>query len=153
MKNIFILGLLGSSFLVFPVFAAYWPTFSYPEKQLLLNLNYLSTNECPTGKARLIANTFININEHNPNGSCPPDWMWVAKSDGKCHDLSEIGFLGFRIEHYPDNRYWEYSIVRAFYGSKNSGEIFFEYAMQTPVDEYWYCRHEGMDSVLCANDF
>ena len=152
MKKLFTLALL--SFITTPVFAKfYWPTFSYPEKELLLKLNYLNTTACPPGKAKLITTSAINLSLCHSEGSCPSNWEWIGKSDEKCHDLSEIDFLGNKISHVPDNIYWEYSVVTASYGSKKTGDVYFEYVMTTPLGEYWYCTEQRSGLLSCANDF
>lgn len=155
MKKLFTLTLL--SLLTAPAFAKYyWPTFTYPDKDLLLKMNTLTYNACPAGQVRLINNSTINLALCNSDGSCPSNWEWIGKSDEQCHALSEIDFLNYKVEYVPDNRYWEYSVVTATYGSQKTGEVYFEYVMTTPPGEYWYCTREIFESgmvVMCANDF
>ena len=154
MNKILILGTV-SLVLSLPVFADSWPTFSYPHHQQLLNSNYLDTQTCPRGEARLIPDSSININQNNCRGWCPPEWVWIAKSDGNCHKLSDISFKGYQFAYYPNNYDWLYSTVTASYGEKNSDKIFFQFVLKTLPVEYWYCTNfqPDMDFVTCANDF
>lgn len=154
MKNIYI-TLLSLIFLTSPAFAEYyWPTFSYPDKQLLLNLHYLNIDGCPIGEARLLKNSTVNLNQCDSQGSCPAEWIWTAISDEKCRNVSEISFIKYRINnYYNDEGEWDHSNVTAAYGSKNSGETYFEYTMTTPLGEWWICSQQDLNLVECANDF
>ena len=148
-------SLLCLSFLTSPAFAEYyWPTFSYPDKQLLLNLHYLNTDECPTGEAKLLKNSTVNLDLCNSEKSCPAEWTWTANSDEKCRNLSEISFINYRISKYfNEDGEWDHSNVTASYGSKNTGEIYFEYTITTPLGEWWVCSQQDLNLVVCANDF
>lgn len=152
MKKIIIIFL---SLFAIPAFASDWPTFSYPGNEQLLNLNYLTTRDCPRGEARLMSNASININQTRCHGYCPEDWSWKGKSDGRCHPLSDINFKGYQFTYVPKDYDWNYTTVTALYGAKNSGSIYFKFEMKTPDDEYWYCVLDSADSdfTSCANDF
>jgi hypothetical protein len=140
-----------------PAFADTWPTFIYPDKQLITDLKFFDNRNCPTGEVLVKNNSVININQYTCKTYCPPEWQWIAKSDEKCHPLSDLEFKSYKVAHYPqdpENRFWDYSIVTASYGPKQSNEVFFEYEMKTPRNEYWYCtQRDKVNSISCANDF
>lgn len=152
MKKIIILS-LNLTILSSSVYAS-WPMFTYPDIPLLLKLDNLNTNGCRNGEARLTANSAISISEYNCEGYCP-DWQWISRSDGLCHLISEVKFLGYRFSYFPNDRDWDYSTVTASYGSKTTGVPYFEYILTTPASELWYCAiyKKGTDIVSCANDY
>jgi hypothetical protein len=157
MKKISIVIFLWLSILSSSVFSKYyWPTFTYPKKKLLLKLNMLTNNSCPAGQVKLINHSTVNVNECDSQRSCPSNWEWLGKSNEQCHELNDVDFLNYKITHHPENHYWQYTTVTAFYGSKATGEIYFEYVMTTPLGEYWFCRNDTYASgfiVDCANDY
>jgi hypothetical protein len=103
-----------------------------------------------------VNNSTVNLSQCNSAGSCPSNWEWIGQSDERCHDLSDIDFLDYQVSHIPDERYYDHSVITAKYGSRKSGEVYFQYVMTTPPEEYWYCTGEIFEAgmiVMCANDF
>jgi hypothetical protein len=130
-----------------------WPIFAPPDKELLLNLNFIDVNQCPKGQGKLI-NSPINISQFLCKNYCPKNWQWVGNSDQQCHDLSDFNFKGFKITHYSDeNGTTNYSRVLAMYGPSDTNEVLFEFFMETELDEHWYCvavnRNTNLLSCAC----
>ena len=124
-----------------------------PDVHSLMNSNYLTSNGCPQGEARLATHTPIKMNQ-NCDGYCPSEWEWIARGDGRCHNMADISFIGYQITHYPVENDWDYSVVTASYGSRVLGQVYFQYVLTTPPGELWYCTYmQKQKWVTCANDF
>ncbi|MBA2653156.1 MAG: hypothetical protein H0U73_12965 [Tatlockia sp.] len=143
-----IITILNLAFLSLTAHASSWPTFFYPDHQLIMDLGYYDNTGCPWGKVRLKPNV-INVSRYTCEEYCPPEWEWTARSDGNCHPFSSLNFREYKIIHY-DN----YDSVTAVYGARTSSEIFFEYEMHTLAGTSWFCTQfkNMMDYVVCAND-
>lgn len=156
MKKLNTLTLISLLFLINVASAKYsWPNFTYPDKQSLQNVNYLTNNSCPAGQVKLINNIAVNLGLCNSKGSCPSNWEWISRSDEKCHDFIDTEFLNYKIMHFPNENFPDYSMVVASYGSKTTGDVYFQFIMTTPRGEYWYCIQEIMETnmiIRCAND-
>ncbi|MBA3537227.1 MAG: hypothetical protein H0T84_11565 [Tatlockia sp.] len=142
-----IISILSLSLLALQAQAS-WPTFFYPDRQLIMDLNYFDNSGCSWGNVKLKPG-IINVSSYTCEEYCPPEWDWTAKTDGKCHSLAELDFRQYNIVHYTD-----YDSVTAVYGPRSSSEIFFEYEMHTKPGTFWYCTQykNRMDYVVCGND-
>lgn len=151
-KIFFIIFYLSSSSL----FATHWPMFVAPDKDFLLNHNYIVSDQCPEGEGKLVANISLNIREYFCKNFCPGSWSWIASSDNKCHKLkSDFNFQRYDIAYYSNkDGTIDYSVVTAFYGKENSSVSIFKFVFTSLPGEYWLCSevNPGSHSVFCSND-
>ena len=147
---IIIINLLSSS-----TFATHWPAFVAPDKEFLLNHNYIDTDQCPAGEGKLgIAS--VNIRESLCKTFCPGNWNWIASDDGKCHNLaSDFNFQSYNIVYYSNSDgTTSHSVVTAFYGKENSSTPIFKFIFTSVPGEYWLCSelNPQLHSFFCTND-
>ncbi len=141
-------SLLILSLLNMQTLASSWPTFFYPDNQLIMDMNFFDNTGCVWNTVRLKPNV-INISRYTCEMYCPPEWNWTARGDGQCHSFSDMSFKEYKIIHHADH-----DTVIALYGNRRSSEIYFEYEMNTLPSTSWYCSQyrNMMDYVVCAND-
>lgn len=139
-----------------PAFSSAWPIFTPPDKEVLFNLNYIETNQCPHGQGKLVANPFINTQQYLCKNFCPADWTWMVNDNGKCHNLSSFNFKSYEISHVSDEYGTSYSVITVNYGPKNTNDSIFKYYLSTKPGERWYCVNLNPDTETplfsCAND-
>lgn len=160
MKNLSRLILL-SLLLTHSAYAEIWPSFSPPNIDLLKQLNYIDTKQCPDNQGKILDKSEINIKQHLcKGGNCPSDWTWKTESDGLCHNLKDF-FLQKIIIHYHNNAakgLANYSVIEAFYGfvedAKTKDETWVKYTISTAPNENWFCIVVNMENEVlgCEND-
>lgn len=144
-----VLSLILSLF-AFQSHASTWPTFFYPDEQLLMDLGAYDNEGCAWNTVRLKPNV-INVKNYTCETEtfCPAEWKWTARTDGNCHSFPAISFKEYKIIHHAT-----YDTIIAIYGARNSNEIFFEYEMNTTPGDSWYCTQykQWINYIVCACD-